>query len=353
MKNSFLKAIFFLFFIFFSFSCKKNEPLIVGEWYNELLEFGITGQLYPVLKSDSSKTLLSVVAANTNKTQLSTFFTLSPEAQILYNGLTPIGNQSMKFDFSQNVQLIVKSKFNQKSTNWTLTVRSEPEVLGMGTNQTSSQSLNRNYNFYYDQKGTGNFSSINCGPSVTTMAAKWADSTYSQLPQDARNTIRSTGGWWYTNDIVNFLNGKGINPQIIRLNDIKTNIKNCIDHNYIVILCLDMYYVEFNLNSNQQTNKFYLTNSKDWGHFILIKGYKEVDGNFYLETYDPYSWGNTFFLNKELKGKNRYYLDRFIKPATDIWWPYAIVIPAKGQNVVFSDGNTKVVNSYVAPQKGF
>ena len=336
-----------------SSSCKKNEPAIIEDGKNELLDFGIQGQLYPVLRNDVNKTLLSVISANTDKSRLKTFFNLSPEASMLYNGAASVASNVSVLDFSQNTVLTIRSKLNKKSTNWILTVKSEPEILGMGTQLNSSKSLNRTFDFYWDQKGTGTYSGINCGPTVTTMAAKWADSTYSLVPLDARNTIRSSGGWWYTNDIVNYLRLHNVNPQTIKLTDIKTNIKNCIDRNYLVILCLDMFYVQINLDDNQQTNKFYETNNQGWGHFILVKGYREVDGEFYLETYDPFSWDKTFFLNKELKGKNRYYLAKFIKEATDIWWPYAIVVPRKGGTVVLNGSDTRIVEGYVQPQKGF
>jgi hypothetical protein len=353
MRYPVSRAIAFFLLVISSFSCKKYESEIIGDWNNELLDFSIQGQLYPVLRNNENQSLLSVVPANTDKARLRALFSLSPGASIQYNGTIPVKSNSTLLDFSQNASLTVKSKFNQKVTNWTLTVKSEPEILGMGTQLNSSRSLNRTFNFYWDQKGTGTYSSINCGPTVTTMAAKWADSTYNLLPVDARNTIRPSGGWWYTNDIVNYLNSFGLRPQIIRLTDIKNNIKACIDKNYVVILCLDMYYVSINLDDTQQTNKFYQTNNKDWGHFILIKGYREVDGKFYLEAYDPYSWSKLYFINNELKGKNRYYLKEDIKQATDVWWPYAIVIPPKGQTVNLTANVTKVANSQAPSQKGF
>jgi hypothetical protein len=54
---------------------------------------------------------------------------------------------------------------------------------------------------------------------------------------------------------------------------------------------LDMYYVGCDNLPYQYLNKFYLTNAPGWGHFIAVKGYKQMQNSFYLEVYVPYSQG--------------------------------------------------------------
>ena len=110
-------------------------------------------------------------------------------------------------------------------------------------------------------------------------------------------------------------------------------MKQCIDKKYELIICLDMYLVDYNPIKTEQTGKFYITNHKDWGHFILVKGYKIVDGKMYLEVYDPNSSGAQNPLTKQPMGKNRYYAADQIQRATQDWWKYAIVVAPKGQKV--------------------
>jgi hypothetical protein len=96
-----------------------------------------------------------------------------------------------------------------------------------------------------------------------------------------------------------------------------------------------MYYVPQNMIPYQHIQKFYEANTTGWGHFLLVKGYKQTDNTFYLEIYDPYSdkQAYTGVDDGQLKGKDRYYLSTNIATATNNWWPYAIIIAQKGEKV--------------------
>ena len=94
-----------------------------------------------------------------------------------------------------------------------------------------------------------------------------------------------------------------------------------------MILCLDMYYIRDGTNSEWRMDKFYTTGSTGWGHFIVVKGYRQVDGELYFEVYDPYGFGRTY---NDGKGKDRYYRSEDIYEATSIWWNYTIVVSEKG-----------------------
>ncbi|HTD97700.1 MAG TPA: hypothetical protein VK668_00360 [Mucilaginibacter sp.] len=215
----------------------------------------------------------------------------------------------------------------------------ELQVYGLGSHLTAEKSLNKDYNYYYDQFDGSAYQAINCGPTVTTMAIKWADPAFSKAPVDARNTIPASGGWWYTTDIGNYLTMDNINYSIVSFNASNSDnvIRHSIDNNNEVILCLDMSYALYNASATEHTNKFYATNSDGWGHFLLVKGYKEVDGKVYYEIYDPYTDHKTYQDNSP-KGKDRYYLNTTITDATSIWWAYAMIIAPKGQHVVASSG---------------
>lgn len=204
---------------------------------------------------------------------------------------------------------------------------------GLGGFLKTSVSNNRDYSWYYDQANSGTYASVNCGPTSTTMAAKWHDSGFSKLPSDAREAYRPEGGWWYTNDINNYLNDNNISNYFIALSSDAPGteyiIKREIDRGNILILCLDMYYISQEMAGNYHVGKFYSTSGPGWGHFIVVKGYKEVDKKIFFEVYDPYCFG-MIYLDGALKGIDRYYTADNIYSATSIWWNNAIIIPPKG-----------------------
>ncbi len=180
------------------------------------------------------------------------------------------------------------------------------------------------YDWYINQSHTGQYSSVNCGPACVTMAAKWINKNFSKTTEDARNTYCSTGGWWYTSDIINYLNLHGIGNYTISLSN-ATDLKEQIDIGNIVILCLDIFYVRLAFYTNLPVDKFYPTSGAGAGHFIVVKGYKIVDGRIIFEVYDPWSLNYAYSDGKSM-GINRLYREEDIMKATDIWWKYAIVV---------------------------
>ncbi|HMG91868.1 MAG TPA: C39 family peptidase [Chryseolinea sp.] len=196
--------------------------------------------------------------------------------------------------------------------------------LGLGKTLGREASNNVDYEWYLDQSNTGAHSLLNCGPTSVTMAIKWFDQDFTGSPSDARNAYRSGGGWWYTNDILGYLNDHHVNNRTISLDQF-SNVKAEIDEGNIVILCLDMYHVSSSKYPEHHLNKFYETNAVGWGHFIVVKGYKEVDGRILYETYDSNSLDRSY-PGGGLKGKDRYYSSSDLDAATNTWWDYAIVV---------------------------
>jgi hypothetical protein len=92
-----------------------------------------------------------------------------------------------------------------------------------------------------------------------------------------------------------------------------------------------MYYVSNpSTNVNYHVDKFYNTASTGWGHFFVVKGYKQMDGEFYFQIYDPYSFAAVYG-DGSLKGKDRFYKYSDVFGASHIWWNYAIVVGKKGE----------------------
>lgn len=314
---------------------------------NELLNFAVNGQLYNAFIIPATKNILVVVPHTLNKSALTFSFTLSDLAKANINNTALLSGANI-VNCTLPVTLTITSGDKTLTTNWTITVQNDYEYNGLGGAVAAEKSQNKFYDYYIDQWDASIYQAINCGPTVTTMAIKWADSAFTGTPVIARNLIRPTGGWWYTTDIQYYLNLNGINNATIALPNTDALIKQLIDKGNLVILCLDMFYVNYNANTSEHTDKFYVTTAKDWGHFLLVKGYKQIDGKFYLEIYDPYSNHVSYSLDNALKGKDRYYLSTSIKPGTDIWWPYCIVVAPKGKAVALTGYNGNTIQSLSA-----
>jgi hypothetical protein len=215
---------------------------------------------------------------------------------------------------------------------------------GLGHFINRSLSENRIYNWYIDQSTSGNFAGVNCGPASVTMAIKWADSSFTKTVLDARMTYEVSGGWWYTNDIDAYLSDNHITHAIValtnRADSISEILKQQLDNRQIIILCLDMNHIRPVAEAELRIDKFYPT-TPDWGHFIVLKGYKITDGELFFESYDPFSFG---LMNDDntLKGMNRYYRYEDLAATCLPWWNYAFVIAKKGESLSMDAVNRKL-----------
>lgn len=192
---------------------------------------------------------------------------------------------------------------------------------GMGKSETEYYHNDKDYNWYIDQGNTGPASGNNCGPTSVTMAAKWYNKDFSKTAEDARNMYPNDNGWWYTNNIIDYLNYYKIPNTTLRFNDY-TQLESIIKDGNIAILCISTAYFKFNGNSRQRVDRFYSYAS---GHFFVVKGVRKVDNETYFEVYDPNNW-NAKYSDNSPKGKNRHYRASEISEAVTNWWDYMIVI---------------------------
>ena len=188
------------------------------------------------------------------------------------------------------------------------------------------------------------YNNVNCGPTTVTMAIKWYNKQFSESPEDARNTYRSSGGWWYTSDIIAYLNKYSVNNSTIAL-DSPDSLINELEKGNIIILCLDMFYILKERNEQWRIDKFYKTQNPDWGHFLILKGYKLVDNELFFEVYDSNSFGATYN-DRSLKGKGRYYRFSDLDKATNIWWDYAIIVSKESFKSPIGVDTKKIIHKY-------
>lgn len=340
MKQHRLILSLFVVVLLFS-ACKKDSSKAVQTVHGvslnkDLLTFSIGGQLISTTIDTVRHEIHAIVSRDVDMHQLAASFTLSPGTNARMNNVA--ASSGSVTDFSQPVDFTLVSADSKNSLNFKVYLNTDLQYFGVLGHIVSENSLNRSYAFYMDQFDGSQYQGINCGPTVSTMAIKWADSTFTKTPADARARIPESGGWWYTSDIQFYLAQNNINSAVDTLDNVAAVVKKSIDNGNLVIVCLDMFSVPLNEAVYQHVQKFYDTQSAGWGHFLLVKGYKQTDANFYLEIYDPYSNHNKYSVitNGQLKGQDRYYIDYSIKSATSVWWPYAIIVSPKGQTITSS-----------------
>jgi hypothetical protein len=109
-------------------------------------------------------------------------------------------------------------------------------------------------------------------------------------------------------------------------------LKREVDLHQLVIIDLEMFSVRLNSDDHSHTDRFYTTNP-GLGHYIVVKGYKEVDNEMYFEVYDPNSFTVTYD-DGNLKGKDRYYRAEDLFEATKTWWPKIFIAAKKGTAII-------------------
>jgi len=198
----------------------------------------------------------------------------------------------------------------------------EPTILeewGLGRVESKHVSLDRDYDWYVDQYEIQLGLHFNDGPATAVMAARWADKDFAKSLGDARDLYMNNRlgyiGRWTFDDIHNYLSANDIPCQFDY--DISLPyMRERLDNGNILIVYITTWSISLNNNEGQRTGKYYssfdgrrinLTAARAASrHFIIVKGYRVVDGKTYFEVYDPF--GAWRYADGTPKGKDRYYL---------------------------------------------
>ena len=234
-------------------------------------------------------------------------------------------------DVPENINITMKIRVGDATEEITksMTLRrlEQHQKYGLGYSLTKEVSNNVDYEWYVDQGNTGKYSLINCGPACTQMALKWAKPNFSVTAEELRNKI-GHADWWNIgigSEIHNVLTDENAEFGYIRL-ETHQNLIDELDEGNIAIVNPDIYYIRELFTPEWRIDKFYKTSSTQSGHFIIIKGYKIIDGACLFEVYDPWSLGEKY-KNGEYKGKDRYYRAEDVMVSTrDRWWGYALIV---------------------------
>ncbi|MEO7486992.1 MAG: C39 family peptidase [Ferruginibacter sp.] len=237
-------------------------------------------------------------------------FTLSPGATATVNGVEQISGIT-KNNFDSPLTYVVTNASGY-SKHWIVTTSNNnyTDNWGLGYFLQQSFTNERSYSWYVNQANTGAFSNINCAPSCATMAAKWADSTFSRTAQQARDYYPQNTSLWGLSTMYNYLADFNIKSHNLFLGSTelatKDSIKKQLDQGNIVILGLQIGFIRTysGISKNPRCDRYYPTAGA--GHAILAYGYKEVDNEFYFQVMDPLGLNYT---NEDgtSKGVNRYY----------------------------------------------
>src|ERR1700743_1967005 len=190
---------------FFQFiACKKeSQPTVSQPQHIALLNFSINGEIANANIDTTSNTITVAVLHTLNMHSLTANFSLTGQTKAIMNNVSVSSGTTS--DFSKEVIFIISSDDNKYSKSFKVDVQTDLAYFGLTGAIVSEKSLNKSYNFYLDQFDGSTYQNINCGPAVTTMSVKWADSTFKGTPASARQTIPAKGGWWYTTDVQNYL----------------------------------------------------------------------------------------------------------------------------------------------------
>lgn len=200
-------------------------------------------------------------------------------------------------------------------------LRANSVSWGLGGDITEYVSNDRDYEWYVDQRTTGTYWNVNCGPTSVEMAGRWSDENFAYTAEDARASYRPTGGWWYDIDIQGALNQFSI-PNVASTITASSDMISLLDDGKILLVNPDMSKLTYQRDLAFHTERFY----KDvTGHYLIIKGYVIVDEISFFEVYDPWSVG-VKYSNGVLKGKNRYYTAASLTNSLLSWYTkiYAI-----------------------------
>jgi hypothetical protein len=332
MKGSYILLISLCFIL--NNCSRKDQPL--SEHDTNILTYSI--QKTPAQVSISSlQHSIDITFPDTvvNAENLVADFTLSPGCKATIKNIEQISGVS-KNNYSKVFVYTVSAPGSSSDWKITSTNNNYTANLGLGNFIQQNASNDCSYSWYMDQAYTGPYSYINCGPTCVTMACKWSDSAFAKTPEDARNAYRPGGGDWYADDITFYLRDNNIPNSTLALpatvEGTMQTLKHQIDVHQILILLLDMNHIRYTSDIHSHADHFYRTDSTD-GHFIIIKGYKQVDNEMFFEAYDPGSITKAYD-DGSLMGKDRYYRSEDLFEATKTWWPKAFIIAKKDATVI-------------------
>jgi hypothetical protein len=295
-------------------SCKKSNDITAPQRPSiidssaEITDYKIVGLDPGIVLSPQSVNIRFPDTILSGKDLIASF-SLTSGAEATVSSVTQVSGVT-KNNFESRLTYAVKGPGGiTKYWNVTATNNGYSNDWGLGNFVKKSLSNNRSYDWYLDQANTGSYSGINCGPTSVTMALKWADSLFNKTPEDARNYYPGSTDLWGSASLREYIKDNGflfkVTPLGADAESTRDSLKKQLDQGHILIILLTMGSIRYMSGPypDNRTDRFY---TETFNHFIVVKGYKEVDDEFYFEVYDPYNYA-AFNMDRTPKGKDRYY----------------------------------------------
>lgn len=264
-------------------------------------------------------------------------FTVSDGAQASINRVVQKSGEN-SLDFSDVVLYTVSNADYTIKTRWRVIVTNNDYTAryGLGNFLTEwwSNDGDDPNGFYMQQQHTGPYSDVNCGPTCATMALKWRNPSFTGTVEESRNTAVHSEidgkTWWYPRDIYNCLHRFGAedayywNFSGATYEGFINTICNLLKEDNLCIVCLNNGNIteQTAVSKEYHTGRYYTGGS---GHYLLIKGYRVVNGITWFEVHDP--WGlDLKYSDGTYYGANRYYLGSEVAKTID-WNVWTVVVP--------------------------
>ena len=176
----------------------------------------------------------------------------------------------------------------------------------------------------------GDFS--NCGPISALMLAKYINSDFrisdlnAEIFKVRKITMKDKSQdvdyrWWNMRDIKKYLTHMSIRyDDVVMRNNLplekrKNEIISRLKQGNLVLINVNMNDLPYNTEVGKPYATFPLL-GKAWGHFLVIVGYKEVNGQMAFEIHDSYS----------KKGRNRMFYAKNIVNSINSYNPEVIFV---------------------------
>jgi len=183
-------------------------------------------------------------------------------------------------------------------------------------------SIDRDFDWYINQLGTGADEYINCGPASAVMAALWYfHGDFDKSVEETRNSAPAIlNQHWFYRDIVAFFQEHGVS----------FTLAHSVDLDYMVSWLEEGRIIIANIRAGDISrgdyesgyDRFY---SFEGGHFVILIGYYVVDDVGYFAVYDPFTM-HDYYDDGFPMGKNRWYRADEVVWSVDSWGDGQVII---------------------------
>jgi hypothetical protein len=158
----------------------------------------------------------------------------------------------------------------------------EVKELKPFSGETVAVNNGKNYRWYFSQLETGEYSSMNCMPTITYMAIKWLYKDFNVNPFVLRERYLLDGKGWFMSNVTDTLDDYNVKYKLKKAEF--ANIISDLDNGNIILTQMSKGIADAS------------------GHCMIIYGYTKRDSNYKFLCYDPdtFPYGGIFGNNGDV-----------------------------------------------------